>query len=132
MNLDDFLSLFNPNSHPIILLEGRRNIDAESANHARRLASLLATQLPNSIFRSWNATGSDEAFSQGVGQIDPSRLEIVAPTKNHRIKSRIPGARYLSLADLDDTARQSLNAPSITACPRNKSMFSRDSLPYAV
>jgi hypothetical protein len=39
--------------------------------------------LPRATFRSSNATGSDEALSSSVSEVDPTRLHIVTPSPNH-------------------------------------------------
>jgi hypothetical protein len=39
------------------------------------------------IFRSGNAEGSDQFFSEGVAEIDKSRLQVITPYTGHRQKT---------------------------------------------
>lgn len=65
------------------------------------LAQQLAAQYPNSIFRTGNATGSDEAFAKGISQVDATRLEYVLPSSGMgKVKRLIPNTRVISLEDL--------------------------------
>lgn len=131
MDYPDFIQSFAAIARPVILLEGRRTIDKPSAALAMRLGAKLAGDLPHAIFRSGNATGSDEAFSQGVASIAPERLEIIAPYATHRLRDRIAGARYVALSDIK-TGSASLVAPTIAASPDNKRIFRDGKVPPAV
>jgi hypothetical protein len=52
------------------------------------LATDLATHFPRARFSSGNADGADTAFSQGVMDVAPERMEIIAPYATHRQKHR--------------------------------------------
>ena len=80
-------------------------------------------------FRSGNADGSDQAFSEGVAAVDASRLRIVAPYAAHRRKCRYPGARYDSPESLGRARKESILRATIAATPRNKDIFSTDAPP---
>jgi len=110
---------------PIILLEGRRNIPADMADQAAQVAEWLANSYPHARFRSGNATGSDEAFSQGVIQSDPTRLEIFAPSKTHRAKHRHPEVTYLSPAELTEEETEHLAELTNRATPKNANLINR-------
>lgn len=62
---------------------------------------MLAEKFPRLRFRSGNAPGSDEAFSNGIAAVDPTRLEIVAPYVSHREKFHYERASYHSPESLD-------------------------------
>ena len=66
MTIDGFTFLIKKDSFPVILLEGGRTIPVSSAFLARQLGAQLARQFPTARFRSGNAKGSDQAFSEGL------------------------------------------------------------------
>jgi len=129
MTFTEFQHFISQHDHPIILLEGRRNIDPQHAQRAKEVATLLAKTFPHARFRSGNAPGSDDAFSAGVAVVDPSRLELVAPNDTHRMRSRIQGATYTSPAALSPSEREKLIAATIAASPGNKNLFLDANLP---
>jgi hypothetical protein len=89
----------------VILLEGRREIPPEFALRAKATGGFLASRFPSASFRSDNASGSDEVFSAGVAEVDPTRLHIVTPSPNHRMRARLAGAVFDSLTDLSEAQR---------------------------
>ena len=94
MKLNQFRQLLESTAQPVVLLEGRRKISKNAYSLAKRFGQTLAASFPRAVFRSGNAEGSDQAFSEGVAAVDASRLRIVAPYAAHRRKCRYPGARY--------------------------------------
>jgi hypothetical protein len=68
----------------VILLEGKRNVLPEDENKLIALAKKLAMDLPIATFRSGNAGGADEFFSQGVASVDINRLQLIKPYSTHR------------------------------------------------
>lgn len=85
MELSTFISAFDkPDS--IILLEGKRKVKEEDKSKLIALGELLAVQTRHMIFRSGNADGSDQLFSQGVANVDASRLQNILPYATHRKK----------------------------------------------
>jgi len=95
----DFLIKYDyPGS--IILLEGKRNVLTQDASLLVDLGELLCKRLQNAIFRSGNASGSDELFAKGVSKVDATRMEIIVPYTGHRKKSAI-GYNTHSLNDIN-------------------------------
>lgn len=117
-----FKQLVQSHSKPVILLEGRRAIPADDKKAAEQIGKWLAEELPNAIFRSGNAEGSDEAFSRGVAAVDPSRLEIVVPYGSHRKKYRIPGSKAVALEDTSDVTQNLVREATVSATPNTKNL----------
>jgi len=126
MTFDQFNHLVNPCTNPVILLEGRREIPAHMAIAARRFAGLLAARFPVLRFRSGNASGSDEAFAEGVRGHDASRLEVFVPYDGHR-RAAAEGARYLSVDFLKSCERFMIAEATISATPKNKGLINSKS-----
>ena len=121
MTLAQFSHLLGAHSHPVVLVEGRREIPEGMAASARRLAYLLAVRFPALRFRSGNASGSDEAFAKGVGELDPARLELFLPYEGHR-QASAAGARYLSAESLTPGERSIVAEATVAATPRNRGL----------
>ena len=121
MTLAQFTHLVSAHSNPVVLLEGRREIPEGMAASARRLAYLLAARFPVLRFRSGNATGSDEAFAKGVGELDLARLELFLPYEGHR-QAAAAGARYLSADSLSAGERSIVAEATVSAPPRNRGL----------
>ncbi len=86
MTLKEFIKQFdNPNS--IVLLEGKRNVLETDKEKLTTLGKLLASSTKNMIFRSGNANGSDQLFSDGVTAVDNKRLQVITPYSGHRKKT---------------------------------------------
>lgn len=86
MTLQDFINQFDtPNS--IVLLEGKRNILEADKEKLTSLGRLLASKTKNMIFRSGNAEGADQLFSDGVTEVDIKRLQVITPYTGHRVKT---------------------------------------------
>lgn len=86
MTLKEFIKQFDkPNS--IVLLEGKRNVLDADKEKLTTLGKLLASSTKNMIFRSGNANGSDQLFSDGVTVIDNKRLQVITPYSGHRKKT---------------------------------------------
>jgi hypothetical protein len=122
MTLSQFTRLTAAPSHPVVLLEGRREIPETIAPSARRLAYLLAVHFPSMTFRSGNAPGADEAFGKGIGDHDPARLELFLPYEGHR-KASLAGARCFSADSLTAEERSITAKVSASATPRNRGLF---------
>jgi hypothetical protein len=123
MTLNDFITLISAVSDPVILIEGRRSISEDAADEAKRLAFLLAQRFPHLRFRSGNATGSDEAFSAGVLDIAPERLQVVTPYEGHRKKQRHPRVSYYSPESLDVDALEAIKTMTSNATPANRGLM---------
>jgi hypothetical protein len=88
MTLDTFSQRMQQTEHPIILLEGKRNVASDDRPLLVQLGRTLAKQYPRARFRSGNASGSDALFSEGVASVDADRLEVITPYKGHRKSHR--------------------------------------------
>jgi hypothetical protein len=86
MTLSSFITQFD---YPgcIVLLEGKRIVRPEDIDKLIALGRLLASKTKHIKFRSGNAPGADEFFSQGVSEIDITRLQIIKPYRSHRTAS---------------------------------------------
>jgi hypothetical protein len=86
MTLQEFIKQFDkPNS--IVLLEGKRNVLESDKERLIALGYLLASETKSMIFRSGNAEGSDQLFSDGVTAVDYKRLQVITPYSGHREKT---------------------------------------------
>ena len=86
MTLQEFIKQFDkPNS--IVLLEGKRNVLESDKERLIALGNLLASKTKSMIFRSGNAEGSDQLFSDGVTAVDYKRLQVITPYSGHREKT---------------------------------------------
>jgi hypothetical protein len=86
MTLESFLYQFDKDNS-IVLLEGKRNVLEADKEKLKAVGRLLATKSKYMIFRSGNAEGSDQFFSEGVAEIDKSRLQVITPYTGHRQKT---------------------------------------------
>ncbi len=123
MTFKEFSNLITDSSDPVILIEGRRAISPEVAESARNVAVFLAGRFPHLKFRSGNANGADEAFTAGVLEVSPERLQVVAPYASHRKKPRHPLALYESPESLSPEALEHIKTMSIAATPGNKGLL---------
>lgn len=122
MTHSQFTHLIRAHSHPLVLLEGRREIPLEIAASARRLAYLLALHFPAMRFRSGNAGGTDEAFANGVRDCDSARLELFLPYEGHRQGSAV-GSRFLSPDSLNEEEISIVADATAAATPRNSGLL---------
>ena len=91
MEFNEFCKKFE---NGIILLEGKREIDVASQEKLTAIGKRLAEKMPNAIFRSGNADGSDYYFSLGVAAINPKQLQVITPFTNHRKKYNLAETVY--------------------------------------
>lgn len=86
MTLQEFISDFDkPGS--IVLLEGKRNVLDLDKEKLTAIGTLLASQTKHIVFRSGNAKGSDQLFSDGVTAVDNKKLQVITPYAGHRSKT---------------------------------------------
>jgi hypothetical protein len=97
MTLKEFIQQYDKED-AIVLLEGKRNVLEADQEHLVKLGELLAASTSKMIFRSGNAAGSDQFFSDGVASVDPKRLQVITPYTNHRKKTN----RAYETFSLDD------------------------------
>jgi hypothetical protein len=81
---EEFDRLIRASRHPVVLLEGSRNVPVELEAKMERLAAHLIRAFPGLIARTGNAVGSDQAWARGVNSVDPKRLQLVLPVPNYR------------------------------------------------
>ena len=86
MTLSEFIQQFDK-AGAIVLLEGKRNVLEEDKAKLRELGRLLAAKTQFMTFRSGNADGSDQFFSEGVAEVDHKRLQVITPYSGHRKKT---------------------------------------------
>ena len=123
-SLDDFRKLVAANPGGVVLLEGKRAIPPEWAARAKATGAFLAKTFPKLRFRSGNALGADEAFSQGVASVDATRLHIIAPYRAHRKSQRIAGAIYDAPDAYTPAQEAEIIRKTIAASPHRESFFS--------
>lgn len=86
MTLHEFIDRYDK-ENAIVLLEGKRKVLEEDKDKLIALGSLLASKTKKMIFRSGNADGSDQFFSDGVTAVDKMRLQVITPYTGHRKKT---------------------------------------------
>ncbi len=125
MTFSEFTAIVQSQPDGVVLLEGRRAISADDYTKATALGRSLALRFPQLRFRSGNADGSDQAFSEGVAQVDVSRLQIVAPYASHRKSIRYTDAIYDSPASLSRVQDSIVASKTISASPKNKGLIEK-------
>ena len=88
MTLQEFISKYD-NENSVILLEGKRNVLDSDKEKLLALGKLLALKTSKMIFRSGNAEGADQFFSEGVASVDYKRLQVITPYSGHRLKTNL-------------------------------------------
>jgi hypothetical protein len=86
MTLKEFIKQFDKDNS-IVLLEGKRNVLEADKEKLTALGRLLASRTVRMTFRSGNAEGSDQLFSDGVTTVDNKRLQVITPYAGHRQKT---------------------------------------------
>ena len=86
MTFKEFIKQYDKDNS-VILLEGKRNVLESDKEKLTALGSLLASKTKRMIFRSGNAEGSDQLFSDGVTSVDHKRLQVITPYSGHRQKT---------------------------------------------
>lgn len=102
MTLQEFIQQYDT-VNAIVLLEGKRDVPVEDKPKLRALGRLLASATVNMMFRSGNADGADQLFSDGVAEVDNRRLHVITPYTGHRTKSNHAFETF-SLDDMDIAA----------------------------
>lgn len=99
MTLKEFIEKYDFESS-VVLLEGKRNVADEDKSKLYQLGKLLAEKTSAMFFRSGNAEGSDQYFSEGVAAVDYKRLQVITPYDGHRKKTNQAYETY-SLDDVN-------------------------------
>lgn len=127
MTFSDFRSLVAARPDGVVLLEGRRLIPEPDFARARDLGHRLALAFPRLRFRSGNAEGADQAFSEGVAMVDSSRLQIIAPYSTHRMSTRYSDALYDSPDSMPKVREDEIADKTVRATPKNKRLIEKRS-----
>ena len=85
MTLKEFIKQFDK-TNSVVLLEGKRNVFEADKEKLTALGKLLASKTLKMTFRSGNAAGSDQLFSDGITSVDDKRLQLITPYAGHRQK----------------------------------------------
>jgi hypothetical protein len=125
MTLDEFKAIIEATPEPVVLLEGRRSIPDHDAALATHTACMLVRHYPALRFRSGNAEGTDQAFSEGVAQVAPWRLQVVVPYAGHRKSARYSQAVYDSPESLSRTQDDEFAYKTAKASPKNKGLIEK-------
>jgi hypothetical protein len=125
MTLSEFTTIAEAYPEAVILLEGRRSIPDHDAALATLTARRLVERFPNLRFRSGNAEGTDQAFSEGIAQVAPWRLQIVGPYAGHRKSARYAHAVYDSPESLSSVQDEELAHKTAKASPKNKGLIGK-------
>jgi hypothetical protein len=88
MTLKTFIDLYD-HEQSVILLAGKRAVVEQDRAQLVVLARLLASSTQDMIFRSGNAPGADQYFSEGIAEISQRRLQVITPYTNHRKKTNL-------------------------------------------
>uniref|UniRef100_UPI00404A1C99 hypothetical protein n=1 Tax=Gelidibacter sp. TaxID=2018083 RepID=UPI00404A1C99 len=102
MTLKEFIEQFDKDNS-IVLLEGKRNVLEGDKEKLTALGRLLASKTTKMTFRSGNADGSDQLFSNGVTAINNKRLQVITPYSGHRKKNN-QAHETISLDDINIAA----------------------------
>ncbi len=123
MFLSKLHTLLAQNTSPVILLEGTRKLPAEKHQELADVGRRLAEMFPQAVFRSGNATGTDEAFAAGVATVPGAMLQLVLPTPGMGRSRRPASAACLALDELPLEERHHLARESFAASPENHRLF---------
>src|SRR5438067_1420646 len=108
MTFTEFSQFINALEHPIILLEGSRALPAKDWPRLVAVAVKIAVAFPHALFRTGNATGSDEAFAEGINGVDPARLQYILPRPSMGRERRSHAAYSVSMDDVPHVEESSL------------------------
>lgn len=122
---EEFQSSLAGPEHPVILLEGSRQVSEVHKNQLIRLGALLAETMPHARFRSGNAEGSDSLFAAGVASVDPSRMQVITPTPGHRKKNLHPDYEVVALNRVSAVHEEHLVLASNAATPANQTLMEK-------
>jgi len=117
MKFDEFADSVKTEKPPVILLEGTRDLPATDRLLLIRLAEKLARLLPDTVFRSGNSSGSDDAFSEGVQRVGGSRMEYLVPYFGHRKAKTVRSAKTIAFEEVPETEQQAIMEKTVQASP---------------
>ncbi len=123
--LEVFTDSLREKPRPVLLLEGSREVREADQPLLVRLGALLAERMPQAVFRSGNAEGSDSFFAEGVRGVDPARMQLVTPTAGHRRKNVFPGYEVHSLDGISTLRERDLAESTSLASPANRGLIDK-------
>lgn len=130
MTLEEFNSLMANRSAPVVLVEGTRNLPESDTAKLVQFGKWLAETYPRVIFRTGNAKGSDEAFANGVGEVDPARIQYVVPYAGHRRKAIGHGSYQVALNGMSSLDAERIAERTVKASPQyGEWRVKRDTVP---
>ena len=121
----DRIRLLSTHDRPVILIEGTRNVPDSERPRLVAMGRKLAETLPRAVFRTGGASGADQAFAEGVGEVDPTRIEYVLPQSGHRAKHRDAQSPAFALEQLEDTGLRAVAEQTASASPKYESLAHR-------
>ena len=121
-SLTEVVLRFNGLDRPIMLLEGTRRLPDADRPLLVALGVLLAQRLPQTVFRTGGADGSDAAFAEGVCSVDFRRLEYVLPHAGHRTRKRHADSPAYAFETLGLAREQAVLACTAEASPSYKGL----------
>jgi len=113
----DLESVLLASDNPVLLLEGTRKVASSDEDALTNLAVTFAERLPNVVFRSGNATGSDVLFSRGIEKVDPERMEYVLPYERMGASRIAKEGVVRNLGQLSKVAETSIARFTVEATP---------------
>ena len=99
MTLNEFIDLYDKEGS-IVLLEGKRVVLESDKPKLIALGKLLSIKTSRLLFRSGNASGADQYFSEGVVAVNNQRLQVITPYSGHRKKTNL-AYKTFSLDDIN-------------------------------
>jgi hypothetical protein len=121
----DQIRRLSTQDRPVILVEGTRNVPDTDRPLLVAMGRKLAKTLPRAVFRTGGASGADEAFAEGVRQVDPGRIEYVLPQSGHRAKHRDTQSPAFALEQLEVTGLRAVAEQTAAASPKYESLAQR-------
>jgi hypothetical protein len=122
VTLADMVAVLARHLRPVLLLEGIRALPEADRAKVIAVGRMLAERLPDAVFRSGNAEGSDTAFAEGVVAVDPTRMEYVITHGGMGRKRRKPHCRAVALAEVPCVGEGPVGEYTVVASPGTKGL----------
>lgn len=129
MTYEPFDQLIVGSEHPVILVEGTREVPEQDVAVLTAFGRWLAGKYPHARFRTGNAAGADTAFASGVAAVDPARLEYVTPYAGHRKELVASEAYQIPLSDISAGAEEGVVYQTSLASPAYDTLMASRSIP---
>ncbi len=107
----------NKQKYPVVLMDGTRKLPKSAEASLIKFAEKITKSCPKAIFRTGNASGTDETFAHGVAIVNPAQLEYVIPYRTMRKSKLKSGARVISLEDFPDDEKNRLKKETLLSYP---------------